>query len=229
MPKTSGDWLERNHGSLYIQANTTVAYLTPAILTKIGITGNALEWYNTVFIPKHTAFNAAYDDWVIEPDRTIGKTTTLFTAEKEFEVAYRTLYKAYLRDNPLVSDTDLVEMRLPKRPSGAKSSITKLENEIETTADTAVIGKIGLHYKEKNKIGIAKPKHVHGAEIRWGILDNSPKDVSELRHSSFSTRTPAILSFSGNERGKTVYYALRWESNTGLKGPWSAIYNSIIP
>lgn len=37
------------------------------------------------------------------------------------------------------------------------------------------------------------------------------------------------LTFDENQRGKTVYFALRWENTRGEKGPWSQIVSSIIP
>jgi hypothetical protein len=35
--------------------------------------------------------------------------------------------------------------------------------------------------------------------------------------------------FENDQRGKTVYFALRWENTRGEKGPWSAIQIAIIP
>jgi hypothetical protein len=223
------NWLPRNHEALYNQANETVNYLTTEVKTRIGITGVALEWYTTEFTPKHTAFNAAYINWRNTAERNPSKIATLQSAETEFNDAYRTLYNGYLRNNPLVTDTDLVAMGLPKHPSGIRTAPSKPEEIIQATPDTSKIGVIGIHYRTKNGKGIAKPKHVRGAEIVWAILDTPPKDWSELIHSSFDTRTPAQLSFSGNDRGKTVYFALRWENNIGQKGDWSEIYSAIIP
>jgi hypothetical protein len=54
-------------------------------------------------------------------------------------------------------------------------------------------------------------------------------DADELVHSSFDTHTPFKLKFNGHERGKTVYFALRWENTRGEKGPWSAVISAIIP
>jgi hypothetical protein len=95
--------------------------------------------------------------------------------------------------------------------------------------DTSIPATVGVHYRDKNKLGIGKPKGVHGVEIRHEILDEPPKDWDQLRNSSFDTRTPAQLVFKGEDRGKTVYFALRWENNVGEKGPWSEIYSAIIP
>jgi hypothetical protein len=31
------------------------------------------------------------------------------------------------------------------------------------------------------------------------------------------------------DRGKKLYFALRWENTRGEKGPWSEIHSTIIP
>jgi hypothetical protein len=61
------------------------------------------------------------------------------------------------------------------------------------------------------------------------ISDVPMVDANELVHSVFDTRTPFTLEFGGHERGKTVYFALRWENTRGQKGHWSPIQSAIIP
>jgi hypothetical protein len=50
-----------------------------------------------------------------------------------------------------------------------------------------------------------------------------------LLHSDFATRSPLELKFEEDERGKWVYFAVRWESGAMKKGPTSAIFNVVIP
>jgi hypothetical protein len=61
------------------------------------------------------------------------------------------------------------------------------------------------------------------------IADAPPKKVSELQHSAFATRSPLDLTFEEDERGKRVYFAVRWETGTVKKGDFSEIYSAIIP
>jgi|GEM_PF-6208256 len=35
--------------------------------------------------------------------------------------------------------------------------------------------------------------------------------------------------FPPEDLGKTAYYAPRWINTTGAPGPWSQIYNAIVP
>jgi hypothetical protein len=207
----------------------TVKYLTAENLEKLGISGKSEDWYTHVFIVKYNRFGLTFEDWKDTSDRTIVKVAALDDAEADFITVYRQLYNGYLRSNPLVTDEDLISMGLPKHPSGVRTPPQPPTTVVEATADTSVPATITVNYRDKNGKGTAKPKGVHGVEIAWEILGAQPTDWSQLTHSAFDTRTPAQLVFSGEQRGKTLYFALRWENNRGDKGPWSVIYNAIIP
>jgi hypothetical protein len=75
----------------------------------------------------------------------------------------------------------------------------------------------------------AKPYGVNGAVIVYAVLDAPPADVSALTRSVLATRTPHILEFTEEERGKTVYVAICWQNEKGEKGPWSEIESAIVP
>jgi hypothetical protein len=203
--------------------------LTPAILDRIGIAGSSLAWYGSDFIPRHDIFNASFEDWLNPAERTVTKTAGLMVSKKDFVKVYRQLYTGYLKNNPLVSDADLLAMGLPKHSSGGKTHPSRPDTVIVATTDTSKPAIVTVHYRDINKNGTAKPKGVHGAELKWSVLDAPPKDWSQLINSSFDTHTPLELVFSGDQRGKTLYFAMRWENTVGEKGPWSEIYSVIIP
>jgi hypothetical protein len=75
----------------------------------------------------------------------------------------------------------------------------------------------------------AKPYGVNGAVIIYAVLDAPPADHSALTSSVLATRTPHILEFTEEERGKTVYVAICWQNEKGQKGPWSEIESAIVP
>jgi hypothetical protein len=222
------DWLPRNHTLLYNQGNATVRYLTPIVLERISIVGNSLIWYNSEFIPKHDIFNIAFEDWLDPAERTKTKITALNASETDFKIVYRLLYMGYLKKNPLVTDVDLINMGLPKHSTEKTHSRTPA-TLVEASADTSTPATVIINYRDQNETGTAKPKYVSGVEIIYAILDTPPVSWSQLIHSTFNTRTPARLVFKGDERGKILYFALRWENNLGEKGPWSNIYSTFIP
>jgi hypothetical protein len=99
----------------------------------------------------------------------------------------------------------------------------------EAEADTSVIRQVTIRFWDSLTKKRGKPHGVHGAEIRWAILDHVPASVAELIHSGFDTASPFTLVFDESDRGKRLYFCLRWESTTNLKGPDGEIYSAIIP
>jgi hypothetical protein len=99
----------------------------------------------------------------------------------------------------------------------------------EAEPDTSVLRQVTIHFWDSVTKKRGKSHGVHGAEIRWAILDHEPTSVDELTNSDFDTASPFTLKFDENQRGKRVYFCLRWETNTNLKGPYGEIYNVVIP
>jgi hypothetical protein len=99
----------------------------------------------------------------------------------------------------------------------------------EAEADTSVLRQVTIHFWDSATKKRGKPHGVHGAEIRWAILDHVPSLVNELVNSDFDTATPFTLVFDESQRGLRLYFCLRWETTTNLKGPYGEIYSAIIP
>ncbi|MDR1119554.1 MAG: hypothetical protein LBM08_01385 [Dysgonamonadaceae bacterium] len=175
--------------------------------------------------------SAAYEAaWTKAQDPNRGKADTLAKNEARdaLKKSIREYVKEYLENSHFVTDEDRKHMGLPvhdttRTPS--PSPTTTLETESKTPSPAVV----EIHYRDAKSESKAKPAGVHGAEVAWAVLDHHPEDWEELTHSLFCTRTPAILTFGGRDRGKTLYYALRWENTRGVKGPWTEIFQTIIP
>jgi hypothetical protein len=114
-------------------------------------------------------------------------------------------------------------------PDTTPSHIAAPTSFPEAETDTSVIRLVRIHFWDSVTKKRRKPHGVHGAEIRWAILDHPPKSVAELINSSFDTASPFTLTFDETDRGKRLYFCLRWETNTNLKGPDGEIYSAIIP
>ena len=99
----------------------------------------------------------------------------------------------------------------------------------EAEGETSIPRQVTVHYWDSLTKKRGKSHGIHGAEVRWAVLDHPPASIDELIHSDFDTASPFTLKFDEASRGKRVYFCLRWESNTGLKGPWGEIYSAIIP
>jgi hypothetical protein len=149
-------------------------------------------------------------------------------AHKAFESFVRKTVKEYLTNNHLVTDADRDNMGLPIYKT-TRTHIQAATDFPYHWEDTSIIRRLAIYFHDKNSKTNGKAPGMHGVEARWAILDTPPATIEELLHSGFDTRTPFVLNFEENQRGKTVYFCLCWENNTGEKGPWSEIVKAIIP
>jgi hypothetical protein len=176
---------------------------------------------------------AAFEAWHKAYEAILGPHTAVETEvkkemRKNSEGLIRPFKRRYLDDLP-VTDADRVAMGLPIRdvthtPGKKPDSIPQAE------VDSSKIRQLGIHFWDEGAANRAKPHGAHGAECRWNMQEEAPLDIeSELFHSDFDTASPFTLVFREADRGKRIYFALRWESHTNLKGEWSEIYSAIVP
>jgi hypothetical protein len=149
-------------------------------------------------------------------------------ARKELESFVRQTVREYLTNNHLVTDADRNNMGLPIYKT-TRTHIPASTGYPDYWVDSSIIRRLAINFRDKNSKTKGKPAGMHGVEIRWAILDTPPATIEELLHSGFDTRTPFVINFDENQRGKAVYFCLGWENNTGEKGPWSEIIKAIIP
>jgi hypothetical protein len=99
----------------------------------------------------------------------------------------------------------------------------------EVEARTPMPRVLRFPFRRKGMKRWGKPGNVHGMELVWLISDTPPTLVKDLVHSAFATKSPLELTFKEDQRGKRLYYAVRWETGTVKKGKWSEIFSAIIP
>jgi hypothetical protein len=149
-------------------------------------------------------------------------------AKDEAKQAMRDFANTSIRYNKLMGPEDRLIYGIhpidhKTTPTGAPESYPEAE------IDTSVIRQLTIRFWDSITKKRRKPYRVHGAEIRWAILDHEPESENELVNSDFDTASPFTLKFDESQRGKRVYFCLRWESSTNLKGPFGEIYSAIIP
>jgi hypothetical protein len=140
----------------------------------------------------------------------------------------RAFVRFYLQNNEKMTDEIRVELQIPIHathytPHPAPDTVPEIETR---TAHPRVVH---IRFRGENVPRWGKPRGVHGIECLWVIADKRPKKIEELLHSIFVTKNPLELVFDEDERGKRVYFAVRWESGAAKKGPWSEIFNIFIP
>ncbi|MDR2738730.1 MAG: hypothetical protein LBB68_02730 [Treponema sp.] len=133
-----------------------------------------------------------------------------------------------IRYNKKMSDADKLDYGIhPADRSGTAAGDPETYPEAE--ADTSVMRQVTIRFWDSASKKRGKPHGVHGAEIRWAVLDRPPVSEKEIVNSDFDTASPFTLRFDESDRGRRLYFCLRWESTTNLKGPFGEIYSAVIP
>jgi hypothetical protein len=91
------------------------------------------------------------------------------------------------------------------------------------------IRRLSVSFHDQGSQSRAKPYGVGGAVVCWELRDTPPAGPEVLPNSLLATRSPFTLSFREEDRGKTVYIALWWQSESGGQGPWSEVQSAIVP
>jgi hypothetical protein len=203
------------------------AVIATTAMAKVVVWGLDMAWMETVLMPCKTEWDSAYEAYRNPIERTTLITKRKQDARKNYEPALRKLAKN-LESNTRVTNADRTAMGIVS-PSGNRRPIPEPTSFPDFTVNTSVIRRLSIHFRDHESLTRAKPHGMHGAEIRWEILQMPPENIQELTQSSFDTHTPFTLTFEENQRGKTVWICLRWENTTGLKGPWSEIQSAVIP
>ena len=250
------DWFSKNKQQRYEQIKKAVAYLllqagvrirlgfgpgtgtlpappppferdgvTPKVQTEILSQG---DWLDFEFMPAYNTYIAAYEVWIDPAQSTPVAIQQFKDAEDTFVPLFRKLY-AFVKMHPLTTNADLVGMGFPV-PQHTHTPAPVPTSFPEALASHPAPATVVISFLDSESKKVRKPAGVHGAEIIWAILDTAPQDQDwdKLIHSEFDTASPFTLSFTGPDRGKDLYFALRWENTRGEKGPWSDIQQTII-
>jgi hypothetical protein len=186
-----------------------------------------VDWIESEFTPKKTVWDNAWEAYLNPETRTPVITLAKQEARKSYEPPLRQLIQM-LESNPRVSVEELKEMGIAI-PDHTNTPAPVATTYPVYTLVSSVIRFLKIYFQALGSNHKGKPHGQHGAEIRWAILDAPPGSVNDLSHSAFDTSSPFSLEFDEADRGKTVYFCMRWENTRGEKGPWGEILFAIIP
>jgi hypothetical protein len=173
----------------------------------------------------------AYTDALTKAmDPTRGKVDVLRKNQDKaaLKTAVRNFIKAYITYNPAVTDVDRESMETPIHDN-IRTPVPPPTTVPELDLGTATIRQVDVRFRDQASEHWAKPKGVHGIELRWGLLDTPPTSVEDLHNSAFDTKTPYHFTFDESTRGQALYICPRWENSKGDKGPWGEIVKAIVP
>jgi hypothetical protein len=183
----------------------------------------AVEQLMSIYDAWHTAYLA-----VLKP-HTMVETKTKNNAKKAGITAIRPFVNQYLRFLP-VMDEDRAAMGIhnpDKHPTPIKPPTVGPLFSIDQLGPA----QLGIVYRssEHGRKG-SKPVGAQGARIYYGVFDVPPASQKALPASVWATRCPHSIMFREGDRGKRVYFALKWEiRRENGESPWSEIQSEIVP
>jgi hypothetical protein len=195
------------------------------------VTAGASRWG----IPSNevTDVQNAYDAFVTlqkkadSPDKTTVIVAEKNAARKKYVELVRAMVGFRLK-NPIITDAERVGMGLHVHDT-TPTPIDVPKTRPEFAIDVVDFRRLKISFQYQGSKSKALPYGVDGAGFLWAVLDAPPADHGALTRNVLATRTPHILEFTEEERGKTVYAAICWQYEKGQKGPWSEIESAIVP
>jgi hypothetical protein len=160
--------------------------------------------------------------------RTQGAIIAKNEAKDNLEKATRDFLEEHVIYNSAITDEERVNMGLSVHKQGrtpAPVATTHPEADVKTPEPSIL--EFSVH--DESGVNVKKPAGQKEFEIRYGISDTPITNWKNLPEYELSSRLHFRLTFDNNDRGRILYYALRWRNTRGQAGPWSNIHNAIIP
>ncbi|MDR1645978.1 MAG: hypothetical protein LBS05_09215 [Tannerellaceae bacterium] len=132
--------------------------------------------------------------------------------------------------NSAAGEADLLACGFPRRPSKQRRP-APIATDPPVYEITPLVGhRLHLAYYP---MGFprrrGKPAGQQGVEIRWAFSETTVEDAAALKETLFHTASPLVLTFSGDDAGRSLYVAMRWRNTRGQGGPWSRPLESAVP
>jgi hypothetical protein len=152
-------------------------------------------------------------------------------ARREAQAAATRVIRAFVNQFlrfPPVTDVDRLEMGIPNHDT-IRTDHTVVREEVDFVLEVSGQREITVRFWIRGADHRAKPDGYDGAVIIYDLLDAPPETHDALNHHVMASRTPFTLHFDETDRSKTVYVALAWQNERGIRGAWSDIKNAIVP
>jgi len=162
------------------------------------------------------------------PDRRKSDVVAKNEAKKALSEALRVFIGKYLEYNEAITDPIRESLGLPLKDV-VKTPVPRPLAAPVAYIEVKASRILELHFKAEGAAGSARPKGYSGAVIRWAVLDAPPADAEALPRSLLATKTPHVFEFAEADRGRKAYFAIAWQTNTGLLGVFSEVMEQLVP
>jgi len=172
---------------------------------------------------------AMANKWITELPNHKGA-WTVTPAREAFTALVRNMRFLHSRKffSPPMEDADYVRLGL-RPPDRIRTEHTTVNELVEFEIRLRGIRELEVNFWIKGADHRAKPSGYDGAVLVWDILDSPPERPTDLAEHTMASRTPHIIEFDETDRGKTVYIALCWQNERGIRGPWSEMQTAVVP
>jgi hypothetical protein len=173
----------------------------------------------------HAAWKTAYSG-VIGPHTSVD-VEAKNNAKKAAKAGIRPFVNQYLRFPP-VTDEDRTAMGIPNRDT----TRTPIGKPLTTPVFNTVIKgirRVTLRFHDEGTTSRAIPYGMNGAVVSWKVSDTPITTPEMLDHTELATKSPHILHFAEEYRGKTVYIAMQWQNESGVRGDFGEVQSAVIP
>jgi hypothetical protein len=150
-------------------------------------------------------------------------------AYKEYKTLVRIFIREKVRNNPYVTDADLINMGMMVYKTEKTPPIVETTHP-EVDAYTPQPGTLEFHvHLENQKKAVRIADGQKGVELRYAVGETPVMNWDQLPNSRLETKARFRISFESEKRGNFFSYAIRWVNKRDEAGPWSNIQNIIIP
>jgi hypothetical protein len=197
------------------------------------VTTNAAQWLIpqqliTDLDPPRMRWNTSYVAYLNPAVRTSAITQEKRNARKKYEAMLRSFIQGQIMHNSQVTNANRRDMGLPVY-NRTSTQVPAPKTRTTIAVLFSQVMKHTLYVRDSVMEGPGKPAHTIGFEI-WRFVGGTTEPAyEELQFVELATHSPHTLEYESADRGKMVWYASRWVSTRGEKGPWSKMASAIVP
>lgn len=207
--------------------HSTQESISTAALRRVAQWHLDARWLTDHLLPKKILWVAAWSAYTDLRARNTNITHYKQAAREDYERSLRKLVKM-INDSPYISDDERIAIGIVPKYRNRKSPVPDPETYPILRVEHAKVFHIKVHFRDSVADNKAKPRGIHGAEVRWAVLEKKPNEPVNFETFAVATRTPYVIRFDERLRGRTVWVCARWRNNAGKPGPWSEIINTTI-
>lgn len=174
------------------------------------------------------AVDAAYG-LISSPSTKTATTVQAWNAERAGSMGTIRPYAQMIANNAGVSTSAKIAVGVNPRTSVPIPITAPTTAPALVSVSTSTAGTI-LRFRDATSSPSVKAKPYGVTQLQlFGMTSATAiTDPAELTFIQVLTKTPLTQAMPSGSAGKTAYFAARWQTRTGLLGPWSPIISCIV-